>query len=119
MTALSIRQPWAWLIAAGHKDVENRRWRTRFRGEFLIHASQGMTEEEYLNVKNFLRTKPTVWLPTFDNLKRGGIIGRAEIVDCVMESDSPWFFGPYGFVIRNAVQLPFQPCKGQLRFFEP
>ncbi|MCP4687042.1 MAG: ASCH domain-containing protein, partial [Desulfobacterales bacterium] len=40
MKALSIRQPWAWLIANGYKDIENRSWRTSFRGEFLIHAGK-------------------------------------------------------------------------------
>ena len=43
MKALSIRQPWAWLIVNGHKDIENRSWPTRFRGPVLIHAAKGMT----------------------------------------------------------------------------
>lgn len=47
MKALSIRQPWAWLIVNGHKDIENRSWPTRFRGKFLVHASNGMTRSEY------------------------------------------------------------------------
>lgn len=33
MKALSIRQPWAWLILHAGKDIENRVWQTRFRGE--------------------------------------------------------------------------------------
>ena len=36
--ALSIRQPWAWLILNGYKDLENRTWRTDYRGPLLIHA---------------------------------------------------------------------------------
>ena len=31
MKAISIRQPWAWLVVNGHKDVENRTWRTKHR----------------------------------------------------------------------------------------
>jgi hypothetical protein len=46
MKALSIRQPWAWLILNAGKDIENRDWLTRFRGPFLIHASKGMTRAE-------------------------------------------------------------------------
>ena len=38
MPALSIRQPWAWAILHAGKDIENRSWRTAFRGEVLIHA---------------------------------------------------------------------------------
>lgn len=49
----------------------------------------------------------------------GGIIGEAEIVDCVTSSPSRWFQGPYGFVIRNARILEFRRCRGQLGFFEP
>ena len=40
MKVLSIRQPWAWLIMTGLKDVENRTWNTDFRGQFAIHASR-------------------------------------------------------------------------------
>lgn len=46
--ALSIRQPWAWLILWAGKDIENRSRRFHFRGRFLIHASAGMTRNEYL-----------------------------------------------------------------------
>lgn len=41
MKALSIKQPWASLVAAGHKTVECRTWRTNYRGPLLICASQG------------------------------------------------------------------------------
>lgn len=40
MKVLSIRQPWAWLIMTGLKDIENRTWNTDFRGRFAIHASK-------------------------------------------------------------------------------
>ena len=38
MKALSVHQPWAWLIVNGIKIVENRSWSTEFRGRFLVHA---------------------------------------------------------------------------------
>jgi len=44
--------------------------------------------------------------------------GEAEIVDVVRQSGSPWFFGPLGFVLKNARPLPFMPCRGQLGFFD-
>ena len=47
-------------------------------------------------------------------LQFGGIIGRAEIVDCVKRSDSPWFTGKFGFVLRRARKLPFIVNKGML-----
>lgn len=40
MKVLSVWQPWAQLLAAGHKHNETRSWRTNYRGEILIHATQ-------------------------------------------------------------------------------
>lgn len=39
MKALSVKQPYATLICAGVKDIENRAWSTDYRGRVLIHAS--------------------------------------------------------------------------------
>lgn len=43
---------------------------------------------------------------------------RANLVDCVTKSDSPWFFGPYGFVLEDVSPLPFVRMKGELGIFE-
>ena len=120
MIALSIRQPWAWLILNG-KDVENRQWPTRFRGRFLIHASKGMTHDEYedgLSLAAVINPDLVVAAPSFGAMQRGGIVGEVELVDCVTTMRSKWFFGRYGFVLRDAKPLPFVPYKGQLGFFE-
>lgn len=119
MKALCIRQPWAWLIVNGHKDIENRSWNTNVRGRVLIHAAKGMTREEYEIARDCaLWISIDIPLPTFNDLKRGGIIGSVEIVDCVTQSDSPWYYDEYGFVLRNPKPLPFAPMKGRLGFFE-
>lgn len=119
MKALSIRQPWAWLIAYGLKDIENRTWPTHFRGRFLIHASRGMTRAEYDGARFFAhRIRPHMMFPDLTAFERGGIVGEAELVDCVTDSGSPWFCGPIGFVLRNAKPLPFRPYTGALGFFE-
>lgn len=120
--AISIRQPWAWLICRSGKDIENRNWKTSFRGTVLIHAAQTMTRDEYDAAVIFCSgLGKAIPFPLFEQLKceRGGIVGQAEVVDCVKQSDSPWFCGEYGFVLRNARILPFQPCKGALGFFRP
>ena len=54
----------------------------------------------------------------FNDLERGGIVGKATITGCGDEILSPWFFGRFGFEISNAKPLPFLPCKGRLGFFE-
>ena len=115
MKAISIRQPWARLILLG-KDIENRTWRTKFRGRVLLHASKGMTAQEHLFGLHFARVRG-IHVASTDDLERGGIVGSVEIVDCVTHHPSSWFEGPVGFVLRDPRPLPFTPCKGALGFF--
>lgn len=120
---ISIRQPWAWLIMNSGKDIENRTWHTNIRGRVLIHAAKGVTKDEWRCAWGWVRECcPEVWEKACreieaGTIERGGIIGSVEIVDCVKRSGSPWFVGPYGFVLRDPQPLPFQPCRGQLGFF--
>ena len=107
--ALSVRQPWAWAIIHADKDIENRSWQAinhglKQRGRICIHAAKGMTRDEYQSAKDFM-TSIGVDCPLPDELLRGCIIGTAEVVDVVKASDSPWFFGPRGLVLREA-----RPC---------
>jgi len=115
MKALSVRQPWAYLIVQGLKTIENRTWPTRVRGSVLIHAGKTMDPEDHLWIR---LTYPDVPLPPLEALERGGIVGQCDIIACVRTSESRWFFGPYGFVMAHASPLPFRPLKGQLGFFE-
>lgn len=121
LPALSIRQPWAWLILHAGKDIENRNWRTSVRGRILIHAAKGMTRMEYEEAAMFLATDipRTITLPSFDQLERGGIIGAVDLTGCWVKHQSPWFVGFYGFSLANPKPLPFVPCRGALGFFRP
>jgi hypothetical protein len=112
MKALSIRQPWASLIVAGHKDVENRTWSTRYRGPLLIHAPQSFASITADEIERRFGIRLH-----FDQLPRGGIVGAVELVDVVTQSTSPWFEGPLGFVLRDARALPFRTLPGRLAFF--
>jgi hypothetical protein len=138
MKALSIRQPWAWLIvrpdlvgptrsaaiAAGElKDIENRGWPTKYRGRVLIHAAKGMTRAEYEDGQDPLWSSggPTIELPPFEQLERGGIVGVATIDACIppAERTSLWHMGSaYGFHLIDTKPLPFVACKGALGFFD-
>jgi len=114
LKALSVRQPWAHLIIHHGKDIENRSWRTSYRGPILIHASLNPAGTRIAEIEQLHRR-------CFDlgGIKFGGIIGQAELVDIVTSSTSAWFDGPYGWVLRNPQPLPFRPCKGALSIFEP
>ncbi len=117
MRAISIRQPWAWLIVQGLKDIENRDWSTTFRGRVLVHAGKANDHESYNDACAVASRCGITALPIESYFARGGIIGSVEIIDCVKWSKSPWFFGTYGFVLANPKPLPFVPFKGSLGFF--
>jgi hypothetical protein len=115
--AISIRQPWAWLIVHGYKDVENRTWVTKYRGPILIHAGKTF-DPAFDELCQVLRGEFDIHVPPRKQLSRGGIVGQATIVDCVTDHDSAFFSGPYGFVLEDAQPLSFQPCKGRLGIFD-
>lgn len=124
MKAISIRQPWAWLIVNGYKTIENRSWSTKTRDEVLIHAGTLLTSNSYNAVKKLIQSDPRIahvadLIPPISELDTGGIVGTAQITGCVATSDNPWFLNTgFGFEISGAKPLPFVPCKGRLNFFE-
>ncbi|MEV4609732.1 ASCH domain-containing protein [Neorhizobium sp. LMR1-1-1.1] len=121
--ALSIRQPWAWAILHAGKPVENRDWRPsnpglKFRGRVCIHASAGMTRDEYSDARRFIWSLGITDVPILEDLQRGGIVGVTTIVDVVSDLDNPWFFGPRGLVLQDSEAVDFIPVKGALGFFD-
>jgi hypothetical protein len=140
MLALSIRQPWAWLIVNGHKDVENRSWPTKVRGRVHIHASGKLSRNDWHVALDMMDERvwgahPTILVPPVEALSTGCIIGSVEILDCKhaikdttqwkrgLPPDpewmaSPWFWDQYGFHLGGARTHKPIPYKGRLGFFE-
>jgi hypothetical protein len=116
MKAISIQQPWAWLIVNGYKDVENRSWPTKYRGTIAIHAGKKFDYDGHFWVLNNF---PELEIPEVHTAyNRGGIVGVSSIIDCVTSYDSEWFFGKYGFVLSGSSPKPLIPLRGQLGIFE-
>lgn len=136
MKALSLYQPWGWLIVHGYKNVENRSWQTHFRGQFLVCASVKL---DILAARMMLSGKhPVTQAPLMprvykhfaedweaNRVRRGGIVGVADLIETVHIKDpiaaaytSEWFVGPIGFLLKNAQPLPFIPVKGMQKFFD-
>lgn len=84
LVALTVRQPWAWAIVHGYKDVENRTWTTSYRGRLLIHASRNDDSKGFETLR-----RRRIRLDD-DTLVRGAIIGSVELVEIVDDSRSPW-----------------------------
>lgn len=127
MKALSIRQPWAYLIVAGYKDVENRTWNTNFRGRIYVHA--GKSPDNLDGVKSAVgilekKLSRLGYMLAVHGIKCdvefGGIIGEVTIIDCVQDSDSPWAVpGQYQFVLKDALRYEQPiPMTGRLGFWE-
>lgn len=115
MKALSIMQPWAYLIIKGYKDIENRPWPTDYRGPLLIHASKRWSQEGF----DFLSDRKNIWVPSKEQHIFGALVGMADLVDCVDSSDSPWFWGDWGFVLRNPREFKEPiPWRGNVELFD-
>lgn len=107
---LSVKQSFAWAIISGGKDVENRDRSTKFRGRLWIHAGKARDEED---VDKMVRkaaaekdVKPARIRARYERERVfGKVIGSVELVDVVTESDSRWFGGEYGYVLRKPVRL--------------
>ncbi len=124
--AFSIRQPWAWAICYGYKPVENRDWESwnpglTYRGPVLIHAGKREEKDDVAIVVGRVGDLEDDHRRMEDHYHEhghlGAIVGTATIVDCVTEHPSPWFSGPYGFVIEDARPIRPIPYKGMLGFF--
>ena len=76
MKVITIKQPWATLIAEGYKEYEFRTWNTKYRGELLIHAGKGIDKEAMERLAKYLPKE----------LSYGKILGKVKLVDCIKMS---------------------------------
>jgi len=123
MKAVTIYQPYAELIARGEKRVENRSWRTDYRGPLAIHAGCS---------RAWLRSWPRPFSP--GELSFGAIIAVAELTGCIhVEQLRGGLFaaqldpaiaqhasGPWCFLLDGVRRLP-RPiyCLGRQGFWRP
>ena len=125
--ALSLKQPYAWLIANGYLLVDDRTWGTQYRGPVLIHASKGLYEVYY----DHLKSNTDIPLPDKDKLEYGGVVGIANLVLCCRPGELPKnisrqqraHFGGvhqeyFGFLFEQARPVALIPCRGKLGIFE-
>ena len=114
--ALSVRQPWAWAIVSGFKDVENRPRRTNFRGRLLIHAGLELDPRGFQFLWEMGLNKA---LP--DTLFTGGLVGMVEVVDCTKRYESDWAVpAHWQWVLAKPREFrSLLPCAGRLGMFYP
>jgi hypothetical protein len=123
MKVLSVRQPWAsaLLLPQIGKDVENRSWRTNYRGPLVIHASQkpeGDPRDMFID----LVPKPVLARLDSTDFACGAILGIVDLFDCVEESQSKWadWDSDWYWLVRNPRILAKPiPCNGRLQLWDP
>ena len=125
MKVITLKQPYATLVAEGLKEYEFRTWKTKYRGEILIHAGKGIDKEamkryEYLNL----------------SYPSGCIIARVNLTDCIKVDDdfrkelidknriiyynlveNPEWEG-YGFKIENVKKIEPIYVNGKLSLWD-
>jgi hypothetical protein len=101
MKALSIKQPWANMIASGKKSIETRLWKTHHRGELLIVSS----------------ATPKIY-------PAGCAIAVVTLIDCRMMIRSDEiaaccliYPGAFSWVLDNVRKIRPVPIKGQLGIY--
>lgn len=117
--AITIRQPWAWGIVHGGKDIENRSRRMCRAGLwYFVHAGMQTDEAGYDNLKHRRLQGTGQALPDPPpGLRTYGVIGVMKLGGWVETSESPWFVGPLGIQIEAALPLPFQSGPGSQGVF--
>lgn len=125
MKVITIKQPFATLIAEGLKEYEFRTWRTKYRGDILIHAGKGIDKEAMKRFECLNLEYPS-----------GCIIAKATITDCITidtkmrtklkESNSLVYFSiikdtkwdGYGFKLENVEKIEPIPINGKLSLWD-
>lgn len=138
MKALSLKQPWASLVAIGAKGIETRDWATPYRGPIAIHASKkfDVADQYLLRESAFARALGAAGLRAPSDLPCGAIVATAVLSECVRfpMSEKVWrlaargadeiYFGDfttgrYGFVLVGVRALPTPiPCRGALGLWD-
>lgn len=125
MKTITIKQPFATLIAEGLKEYEFRAWKTKYRGNVLIHAGKSIDKEAMSRFSYLNLDYPT-----------GCIIAKANITDCIevdnkmrnalRKKDDRVYHGVinnpswrgYGFKLEDIKKINPIQVKGQLSLWE-
>lgn len=125
MKVITIKQPFATLIAEGIKEYEFRTWKTKYRGEIFIHAGKGIDKKAMKKYEHLSLEYPN-----------GCILAKATITDCIYVDDNmrkilkeknPLVYSSiikhtewegYGFKLENIEKIKQIPVKGKLSLWD-
>ncbi len=146
MKAITLKHPWAALVAIGVKQIETRSWRTNYKGPIAIHASKGfpkmarqitlqdaLISHALISGLREIRGESLVIIGTDPWLEetRGHVIATAELTHCTridaafVETISLWekaygnyATGRWAWHLENIQRITPIPAKGMLSVWE-
>lgn len=122
--ALSMMQPYAWMIAQGYVVIDDRSWNTNYRGKLAIHASKKFDLRYY----TFIAENFRIDLPHPERFDYGGIVAVCDLVAC-LDPNQPTnvprqcrshfaYPGYYGLVLQNVRKTEFLKMSGKPGLFD-
>jgi hypothetical protein len=123
--ALTLYRPWPALIFRAGKDIENRGWRTGYRGRLLIHAGRRW-DHAALELASLIRVGDTDtvaldWISQNPDDHPTGIVGAVHLYDCHRATPSPWAaHDQWNWMIEDPREFPEPiPCAGKQQLWAP
>lgn len=120
LVAVTLWRPWAALIVHGLKAIENRSWEpptAQLRpGQWLaIHAGKQWDDDclDFALANGVSRA----FLDDPANRVESAIVGVARYDGCVRASEDPWFVGPVGWQLPEAVAIAPVECRGRQKLW--
>lgn len=120
MKAVSIRQPWAHLIAEGRKTVEVRSWPTAYRGPLLVVVSKTF---KHVRIRNAYDIDWSA-VPMWRREDMGMAIATVDLVNCTtmaQEHEDAAFVecrpGLFAWTLARAQKIEPFPVVGRLGLF--
>jgi len=130
MKALTVWQPWATLIAEGHKKIETRSWNTNIRGAVAIHSAKKPIKEvrKLMNPNSIMTINNLLYPFLLERLPTGCILALGNLVDCKLIDEEfietlsaeelllgDYTLGRYAWMFENvkSFQSPIQARGGQ------
>lgn len=135
MRALTLWQPWGWAIVAGYKPVENRPWappRNMLGVPFAIHAGKkwdtdgaawilaALGCQEFSTDSLVTAAGAVIGVATIERVVYGDpeLVHSGRHPGTLTPDQRRWFFGPYGWVLRDVRRLAEPvPCRGAQMFW--
>lgn len=130
MKALTLKQPWAYLVCSGVKNIENRTWKCpeKYIGKrVLIHAGYAKQKsiQNTLSIEQFKEYNKTAREDKRQFFK-GCVLGSVRIIDCFINHPSIWAEKTgggktvYNWILEDAILFdkPILDVKGKLSFWE-